>query len=68
MVDDNPKTQSDYSDTLIMQTASMHDINSNHDAGLKLESLNTISVHKLFSKAISENMVSVHDLTSRGYK
>ena len=68
MVDDQPKTSNDYPDTLIMKTASKHDISSNNVAGLKLESLPTIPVHKFFSNDLSENLLSVHDLTSRGYE
>ena len=68
MVNDHPKTSYNYPDTLIMETASKHDISPNNVAGLKLESLPTIPAHKIFSKDLSESLLSVHDLTSRGYE
>ena len=68
MVDDLPKTSNDLPDTLIMQTASKQHISSKNVTGLKLESLPTIPVHKFFSKDLAENLLSVHDLTFRGYE
>ena len=68
MVDDQPKSKYDLPDTLVMTTASKHDISSQNPASLKLESLPTIPVHKFFSKDLSDNLLYVHDLTSRGYE
>ena len=68
MVDDRPKSINDRPDTLIMKTASKQNISSNTVAGLTLESLPTIPVHKFFSKDLAENLLSVHDLTFRGYE
>ena len=48
-----------------MKTSSINDIRSNNVVSLKLESLSTIPVHKFFFKDLSENLLSVHDLTSR---
>ena len=68
MVDDHPKTPNDRPDTLIMKTASKQNISSNNVPGLTFESLPTNPVHKFFSKDLSEILLSVHDLTSRGYE
>ena len=65
MIDDHlPKTQQIH--PLVMQTASKHDIKSQSKSSLHLQSLPTIPVHNFFSKDLSENLLSVHDLTSHG--
>ena len=65
MIDDNlPTVQQIH--PLIMQTASKHDIKSQSKSNLQLQSLPSISVHKFLSKDLSENLLSVNDLTSQG--
>ena len=49
-----------------MQTASKYDITSQSKSNFRLQPLPDIAVHEWFTKDLSESLLYVHDLTSRG--